>query len=219
MFHDLIMTPTEVLKQRVQLMRSEKIKVSIFEVVSSVLKREGAIAFYRSFPVNYAMNIPFGSLIVAFNETLKHYFGVTDGNQGFKYYLCGGIAGAIASIPTTPLDVIKTKLNTQGCADHRCDKVKVCSILRGKNEAFQEIETKPKSFNLLMQAREGMSTFRTSVKYRNFWDAACKIMQEDGALGFFKGLQMRMAIQSVSSGVAWGTYQLVKDLLILHNKH
>ena len=29
MFHDLIMTPTEVLKQRMQLMRSEKLKVSI----------------------------------------------------------------------------------------------------------------------------------------------------------------------------------------------
>lgn len=67
MFHDLIMTPTEALKQRVQLMRSENLKISIGEVVSSVLRREGAIAFYRSFPVNYAMNIPFGSLIVAFN--------------------------------------------------------------------------------------------------------------------------------------------------------
>jgi hypothetical protein len=44
-------------------------------------------------------------------------------------------------------------------------------------------------------------------------------MQEDGAMGFFKGLQMRMAIQSISSGVAWGTYQLIKDLLILQNKY
>jgi solute carrier family 25 iron transporter 28/37 len=154
MFHDLIMTPTEALKQRVQLMRSEKLKVSIGEVVSSVLKREGPLAFYRSFPVNYAMNIPFGSLIVAFNETLKHYFGVTEGDHGFKYYLCGGIAGAIAAIPTTPLDVIKTKLNTQGCADHRCDKMVVCNILRRKVEAHPEVEVRQKSSShLLMQTR------------------------------------------------------------------
>lgn len=64
-----------------------------------------------------------------------------------------------------------------------------------------------------------MSTLRQKVKYRNFWEAAYKIMKEDGAVGFFKGLQMRMAIQSISSGVAWGTYQLIKDLFILHNKH
>jgi len=41
--------------------------------------------------------------------------GAKEGDHGLKYYLCGGIAGGIASIPTTPLDVIKTKLNTQQC--------------------------------------------------------------------------------------------------------
>jgi hypothetical protein len=42
-------------------------------------------------------------------------FGVKEGDNSLKYYFCGGLAGAIASIPTTPLDVIKTKLNTQHC--------------------------------------------------------------------------------------------------------
>jgi hypothetical protein len=106
------------------------------------------------------MNIPFGSLIVAFNETLKHRFGVADGDHGLKYYFCGGIAGAIASIPTTPLDVIKTKLNTQNCTEYGCDKLKVCNILRGKPEPHPEVEVRPRSANLLMQAREGMSTYR-----------------------------------------------------------
>ena len=80
-----------------------------------ILKEEGLIAFYRSFPVNYSMNIPFGSLIVVFNEKLKHMIGAKEDDHGLKFYLCGGIAGGIASIPTTPLDVIKTKLNTQFC--------------------------------------------------------------------------------------------------------
>jgi hypothetical protein len=81
------------------------------------------------------------------------------------------------------------------------------------------VEVRAKSSHLLMQAREGMSTYRESIKYRNFWEAARKIMHEDGAMGFFKGVHMRMAIQSVSSGVAWGTYQLIKDLLIRQNKY
>jgi hypothetical protein len=76
MFHDLMMTPTETLKQRLQLMRSENAKISIKEVFQTVRQREGLMAFYRSFPVNYAMNIPFGSLIIVFNEKLKHLFKV-----------------------------------------------------------------------------------------------------------------------------------------------
>ena len=115
MFHDMIMTPTEALKQRVQLARSENSSLKTLRVARSILEKEGPIAFYRSFPINYFMNIPFGSLIVVFNEKLKHLVGAREDDHGIKYYLCGALAGAIASIPTTPLDVIKTKLNTQYC--------------------------------------------------------------------------------------------------------
>ena len=67
MFHDLIMTPTETHKQRLQLLKSVNARITINEVVKTIYKREGLMAFYRSFPINYAMNIPFGSLIVVFN--------------------------------------------------------------------------------------------------------------------------------------------------------
>lgn len=76
MFHDLIMTPTEALKQRIQLMRSENPNISVRTVAREIYKREGLVAFYRSFPVNYAMNIPFGSLIIAFNEKIKYLLDV-----------------------------------------------------------------------------------------------------------------------------------------------
>jgi len=113
-------------------------KISINSVAKAIYKREGLMAFYRSFPVNYAMNIPFGSLIIVFNEKLKHLFGVRDGDQSFNFYLCGAAAGGIASIPTTPLDVIKTKLNTQNCSQycgsHQCEKLNVANLLKGKIE-------------------------------------------------------------------------------------
>jgi len=38
MFHDLIMTPAEALKQRLQLMRSENAKISLWKVAGSVYK-------------------------------------------------------------------------------------------------------------------------------------------------------------------------------------
>lgn len=55
-----------------------------------------------------------------------------------KYYLCGALAGAIASIPTTPLDVIKTKLNTQDCHLHICEKKVICNVLINKIERMND---------------------------------------------------------------------------------
>jgi hypothetical protein len=170
MFHDLIMTPTEALKQRLQLARSENSSVKIGALTRKILSEEGLIAFYRSFPINYSMNIPFGSLIVVFNEKLKQLMGAQEGDHGFKYYLCGGIAGGIASIPTTPLDVIKTKLNTQQCEAANCEKVVLCNILKDKIERMSPNaaeEFKSKRGMLWMQNRERMSTMRSTVKYRN----------------------------------------------------
>ena len=80
------------------------------------------------------MNIPFSSLIVVFNEKLKHMMGAREDDHGLKYYFCGALAGGIASIPSTPLDVIKTKLNTQYCESANCEKIVLCNILRKKIE-------------------------------------------------------------------------------------
>jgi solute carrier family 25 iron transporter 28/37 len=83
-------------------------------------KSEGIASFYRSFGVNYFMNVPFGSMIIMMNEKLKIIFNVKEGDHHLNYYFCGGLAGAMASIPTTPFDVIKTKLNTQTCLNDKC---------------------------------------------------------------------------------------------------
>lgn len=64
-----------------------------------------------------------------------------------------------------------------------------------------------------MQSRERMSTIKHTVKYRTIFETSKTIWREEGVRGFFKGVQMRMMIQSVSSGIGWGTYQLVKEML------
>lgn len=44
-------------------------------------------------------------------------------------------------------------------------------------------------------------------------DTASIILREEGVLGFFSGLKMRIAIQSMSSAIAWGTYHIVKGVI------
>ena len=64
-------------------------------------------------------------------------FNVKENDQHLNYYLCGGIAGGLASIPTTPFDVIKTKLNTQACLNHPCEKRPVCQKIGKKTQTFK----------------------------------------------------------------------------------
>ena len=49
-----------------------------------------------------------------------------------------------------------------------------------------------------------------NIRYHNIKETVKIIWMEDGLRGFFRGVQMRMLIQSFSSGIGWGTYQLIK---------
>jgi hypothetical protein len=51
------------------------------------------------------------------------------------------------------------------------------------------------------------------VRYTNITDTIKKVYYEDGVIGFFSGLKMRVMIQSLSSAIAWGTYQTMKSLI------
>ena len=138
--------------------------------------------------------------------------GLGEEDHGLKYYLCGGVAGGVASIPTTPLDVIKTKLNTQNCESSTCEKAVLCNILR-KADCTTPEDPLSRRTTLWLQNGKSMSTMRESGRYRNILSTVRSIWAEEGARGFFRGVQMRMAIQSVSSGIGWGTYQLVKGMV------
>jgi len=112
--HDVILTPMDVVKQRMQL----GVHASITDCLRSIRQREGLIALFRSMPTTLLMNLPFGGAFAASNETIKSVLGVQD-SKGQKslsrYFLSAGVSGAVAAAVTHPLDVVKTRLQTQDC--------------------------------------------------------------------------------------------------------
>eukprot|EP00929_Paragymnodinium_shiwhaense_P051851 TRINITY_DN26029_c0_g1_i1.p1 TRINITY_DN26029_c0_g1~~TRINITY_DN26029_c0_g1_i1.p1 ORF type:complete len:272 (+),score=34.15 TRINITY_DN26029_c0_g1_i1:353-1168(+) len=116
--HDSILTPLDVIKQRLQLGKY----AGAFDCARSMYRAEGWIPFYRSLPITLATNIPYMGLFVAANESLKRAFLLTGAQKkvGEKlsgaplYFVAAGLSGAFAAAATTPFDVVKTKLQTQG---------------------------------------------------------------------------------------------------------
>merc|ERR1712224_867842 len=89
--HDCILTPADVVKQRMQLGGY----VGSLDCVASLWRREGPGSFYRSLPVTLAMNIPFMGMLVAANESLKIFLELGEGNLSDAplYFFSAGVSG------------------------------------------------------------------------------------------------------------------------------
>ena len=59
------------------------------------------------------MNIPYGCVMVAVNESLKRALRPAGDYDTQTFLLAGSGAGAVAAAATNPLDVVKTRLQTQ----------------------------------------------------------------------------------------------------------
>ena len=135
------------------------------------------------------MNVPYQSLVVGSNEVLKKVLTKKKVDLNFAtYFSCACAAGLVASLFTMPLDNIRTRMNTQ------CDLV-------------SQINCPDKIECLCTSQRQGQ------IKYRNTLTTASQIFRTEGLRGFFKGLIPRAGNQSLSSAIAWSTYEQIKSSL------
>mmetsp|Transcript_7382 Transcript_7382/g.9361 ORF Transcript_7382/g.9361 Transcript_7382/m.9361 type:complete len:384 (-) Transcript_7382:1070-2221(-) len=107
--HDCIMTPMDVIKQRMQLGFGNSIR----DCVAGIVKTDGIGGLFRSFPTTLLMNIPYAGIMVATNESVKKILNPSNQYNVGAFLVSGGIAGAVAAAFTNPLDVAKTRLQTQ----------------------------------------------------------------------------------------------------------
>lgn len=140
--HDVVMTPMDTMKQRMQLGHYTSLRDAFESIVfgeavigeggkSSRAGGEGWRGLYRSFPITLVTNVPYGMIMMGTNEWLR---GVLEhgmygephhhsGGEQHEHYeqpfhfstilLSGMGAGAVAAALTAPLDRVKTRLQTQ----------------------------------------------------------------------------------------------------------
>lgn len=197
--HDLVMTPADVAKQRLQL----GLHRSLADFAVSVARVPGGpwALLYRSLPTTLAMNVPYGSVSVAANEWFKAKWRKDQATplSVSALLLSGGLAGAMASLATTPLDVVKTRLQTQGAAPPLFSQ----NQYRKHNHKFR------RGGALLTEHGHLLRHHATLVKYHGFLDAAAAIWRLEGPVGFFRGATMRALAQAPSVAIVWTTYELI----------
>lgn len=116
------MNPFDVIKQRMQMHGSTY--TSLLDCARRVFRSEGLRAFYVSYPTTLTMTVPFTALQFTAYESLTKFitsqrlcrFGEVPAYDPLTHCLAGGLAGGVAAAATTPLDVIKTLLQTRGGA-------------------------------------------------------------------------------------------------------
>ena len=151
---DALMTPFDVLKQRMQaysqFRQTENTSVKLLQVASDIYKKEGFSAFYISYPTTLFTNIPFAALNFGFYEYSSSILNPDNIYNPYLHCVSGGIAGGIAAAITNPLDCIKTALQTKGIS---------------RNENMKYV-TGFKSATRALFKESGMSAFTRGLKPR-----------------------------------------------------
>lgn len=192
--HDMVMTPLDTVKQRLQL---GHYRGDMTYAVRTIYQQEGWLGLYRSFPITLLTNVPYGILMVSTNEYLRHYLThyrhhdlpSTSTQQPHldltSTMMAGCGAGAVASALTTPLDCLKTRLQTQ--------RLLAMSIQDTCSTSSQQ--------------------HCNVAKYSTVPDAIRVILKEDGMAGFFRGITPRIVTHTPAVAISWTTYEIAKSWL------
>lgn len=113
--NDALMTPVDSVKQRLQVEGSPY--RGVLDAARSMARQEGLGAFFRSYRTTLVMNVPYTAMHFSVYETAKKVILKADESEEETLrvqLVAGGLAGGSASAVTTPLDVVKTRLQTAG---------------------------------------------------------------------------------------------------------
>jgi solute carrier family 25 iron transporter 28/37 len=143
MVHDSVMVPMDVCKQRLQL----GYYTGLLNCMKNIWVKEGLRAFYVSYGTTLVMNIPFHVVTVSTNEAFKRFL-TRNGEGGYNilnFLLSGALAGGLAAFVTNPLDVAKTRLQTQAVAFQQPpQRPPIISPLVSKPSSFYQMKSQIK---------------------------------------------------------------------------
>uniref|UniRef100_A0AAV1VED0 Mitoferrin n=1 Tax=Peronospora matthiolae TaxID=2874970 RepID=A0AAV1VED0_9STRA len=220
--HDSIMTPMDVVKQRLQLGYYR----GVADCFQTVMKHEGLRALYISFPTTLLMNLPYSMIMVSANETFKKILNPSGEMNVSAYIASGAAAGALAGGLTNPLDVAKTRLQTQSMmttdeasVGNFISRIKSTSLSPRFSRTELQLQTRSVSITTPSSCsiNSRLGTDQTGPvlcrQYGGLMDALIQIRTQEGFAGFFRGVYPRLLVHAPSVAVSWTTFEVLKKTL------
>ena len=210
--HDLIMSPLDTVKQRLQLGHYEGTGHAIRQIV----RHEGLAGLYRSFPITLLTNLPYGMVMVSTNEYLREILesDPTKPPDLKTSLLAGSGAGMVAAAVTTPLDRVKTRLQTQ----HMGEAIAI-TLQENQNLACEKTgaaAATPSVGGSCPKAVAERAMLTGSIgtpKYGGLSDAFHSIVREEGSAGLFRGMTPRLMTHTPAVAISWTAYEAAKQWL------
>lgn len=187
----MISAPTELVKCRAQVATGP---VSSWSIARDVWKHEGIRGLYHGGGVTSIRDaVGYGFYFWSY-EWSKQAWGSpddTDRQTAMKVLLCGGLAGVVTWASIFPLDVVKTRVQTQHLQRPSEVGGESRSLLRDEPVNRDLVHKKLSSFEV---ARHAYQTEGTSV--------------------FFRGLGICSVRAFVVNAVQWAVYEWMMKLLL-----
>ncbi|KAF4121590.1 solute carrier family 25 (mitochondrial carnitine/acylcarnitine transporter), member 20/29 [Geosmithia morbida] len=181
----VVSTPTEVIKCRAQ---ASATPLSSSGILRRILKKEGPRGLYLGGTVTALRDsIGYGFYFWAYELTTSLWpSNVQDGSPSFlreapKVLLCGGLAGVATWASVFPLDMIKTRVQTQGM-----------------------MEAIAMDSSALLQSNQQVLRHR---HHAGAWQITQEAYRKHGTAIFFRGFTVCCIRAFIVNAVQWGAYE------------
>jgi len=226
-----ILTPAEVIKQNAQMVSAGDAKSSGSSATRQTLQRfkNNPFALWRGYTALAGRNLPFTALQFPMFERLKtalqewraqQYSNANHGKTRKKEELgiwengavtavAAGVAGSIAAVITTPVDVIKTRIMLAAAEDGPESK-NTKSAQTPTNEQGSKPDSTPAKKLKEGKVLDALGEHRRTNQqkhHKGSWEIGKEVVREKGWTGLFRGGALRAVWTMLGSGLYLGVYE------------
>lgn len=211
-----VYVPSEVLKTRLQLQgrfnnpyfQSGYNYKGLYDAIKTLIRVEGPRTLFFGYKATLCRDLPFSALQFAFYEKFREYAFLSRGLDFKKddltidlELITGAAAGGLAGTLTTPLDVIKTRIQTQNP-----DSIPPSTTTAASAAAHSKVKNpstiNTKSYTIPSTAQPAI--LNTSSIFRGL----LIVYRTEGIVGLFSGVGPRLVWTSIQSSIMLLLYQV-----------
>ncbi|KAL4916529.1 mitochondrial carrier domain-containing protein [Aspergillus aurantiobrunneus] len=223
----VVYVPSEVLKTRLQLQgrynnphfRSGYNYRSTGDAFRTILRQEGFSALFYGYKATIFRDLPFSALQFTFYEQeqrlAKEWVGSRDIGLGLEVFTAV-TAGGMAGVLTCPMDVVKTRVQTQQNPEPASAPASPKGLVEQKPKS--SVRTQPRPISTSAPVASPAPAGATRLDTSSFFTGLKMIYKTEGVAGWFRGVGPRGVWTSIQSGMMLVMYQyLLKQFEALGN--